>query len=72
MAMRGIKLSTVVLWTLAVAGSASAADLRLPMRAPPLAPAFSWTGCYLGGYVGGAWSDRDATFSDLGNSAFRA
>jgi hypothetical protein len=23
-----------------------------------------WAGCYIGGYVGGAWSDRDATFSD--------
>jgi outer membrane immunogenic protein len=72
MAIRGVRLSTVALWTLAIAGTASAADLRAPLRAPPVAPAFSWTGCYFGGYVGGAWSDRDATFSDLGNSTFRA
>jgi outer membrane immunogenic protein len=32
-------------------GAASAADLPL---APP---AFSWTGCYLGGFLGGAWTE---------------
>jgi hypothetical protein len=29
-------------------------------------------GCYLGGYVGGAWNDNDATFTDLGNTVFAA
>jgi outer membrane immunogenic protein len=72
MAMRGLKLGTVALWTLAVAGTAGAADLRRPVPPPAPPPVFNWTGCYIGGYVGGAWSDRDATFSDRGNSTFLA
>jgi outer membrane immunogenic protein len=72
MAMQGLKLGTVALWTLAVAGTASAADLRRPAMPPPPPPVFNWTGCYIGGYVGGAWNDRDAIFTDLGNSTFRA
>jgi len=57
---------------LGIAGTASAADLRVrpPIVAP--VPLFNWTGCYIGGYVGGAWNERDATFTDLGNSTFRA
>jgi outer membrane immunogenic protein len=40
-----------------IAGPAMAADLRMPVKAPPapIAPAFSWTGLYIGGNVGGAW-----------------
>jgi outer membrane immunogenic protein len=45
-----------------IANHASAADL--PLKAPPRAPAYVppapipyiWTGCYVGGNVGGAWS----------------
>jgi len=70
--MQGLKLGTVALWTLAVAGTASAADLRRPAMPPPPPPVFNWTGCYIGGYVGGAWNERDAIFTDLGNSTFRA
>ena len=57
---------------LGIAGTASAADLRVrpPIVAP--VPLFNWTGCYIGGYVGGAWNERDVTFTDLGNSTFRA
>jgi outer membrane immunogenic protein len=35
--------------------SASAADMAV--KAPPIAPvvAYNWTGCYIGGNVGGAW-----------------
>ncbi|CAL8973678.1 hypothetical protein RHODGE_RHODGE_00881 [Rhodoplanes serenus] len=51
---------------LAMAGVASAADMRMPVKAPPvIAPVFSWTGCYIGGYVGGAWADGDVTAWDL-------
>jgi outer membrane immunogenic protein len=35
------------------------------VRAPAVyAPAFSWTGCYIGGFVGGAWGG-DVTVTDL-------
>jgi len=29
-------------------------------------PAFSWTGCYIGGFVGGAWTQDDATTYPVG------
>jgi opacity protein-like surface antigen len=36
------------------AGSAVAADLEVPsFKAPVMPPAFSWTGCYVGGNAGG-------------------
>src|SRR5438552_11537219 len=63
-------VGSVALFTLALAGIASGADLRTPVRPRAYVPAFSWTGCYLGGYVGGAWNDNDATFTDLGNALF--
>jgi outer membrane immunogenic protein len=59
--------------TIAFTQVAAAADLPLKAYSPPPPPpVFNWTGCYLGGYVGGAWRNRDATFSDLGNSQFLA
>jgi outer membrane immunogenic protein len=71
MAMRRTKLGTVVLFTVALAGTVNAADL--PVRMPhAYARVPSWTGCYLGGYVGGAWEGGDASFGDLGNAAFAA
>ncbi|UPK40067.1 outer membrane beta-barrel protein [Bradyrhizobium sp. 186] len=49
------------------ATAASAADLA--MKAPPPAPVkFTWTGCYVGGHVGGVVSD-DRTISSLGATA---
>src|ERR1700730_7990862 len=48
--------------------SAFAADM--PVKAAPMAApaAFSWTGCYLGGNVGGAWGrDSDWEF-ELGGT----
>ena len=47
----GIVLATIL------AGPALAADLGYPTKAPPrYAPAFSWTGTYVGANVGGTWS----------------
>jgi outer membrane immunogenic protein len=45
-----------------VSGSAMAADMRpapapVYTKAPMMAPAFSWTGCYIGGHGGGVWSN---------------
>jgi outer membrane immunogenic protein len=54
--------------TISLTQIASAADLPRP---PPPPPVFSWTGCYLGGYVGGAWQHGNgAEFTDLGNANF--
>jgi outer membrane immunogenic protein len=70
-------LGTLALSTLALVGAAGAADLRRPAPPPPAPPppapaAFNWSGCYIGGYVGGAWAENDPTFTDLGNSNFRS
>jgi outer membrane immunogenic protein len=68
-------LGCVLLAALTAVGSAAAADLRarMPLKAPPMAPVFSWTGCYLGGYAGGAWLESDgASFTDLGQNGLGA
>ncbi len=40
-------------------GAASAADLgtRMPVKAPVAAPAYNWTGFYIGGNAGYGWGD---------------
>jgi outer membrane immunogenic protein len=40
-----------------IAGSAFAADM--PLKTPAPAPSLEWTGFYLGGTVGGDWSDKN-------------
>ena len=52
--MRSKLLATSALTssTALAAGAALAADM--PLKAPPMAPLFSWTGCYLGLNAGGA------------------
>lgn len=54
------------------ASPALAADLprKAPAYTPPPPPAaYNWTGCYLGGYVGGAGQGGNgAEFTDLGNT----
>jgi outer membrane immunogenic protein len=52
----GLALAAVASLGLGALGSASAADM--PVKAlPPVVIPFSWTGFYVGGFVGGAWSD---------------
>lgn len=70
--MKRILLATTAL---ALSGPALAADLppaRVPLKAPAVvARPFSWTGCYVGGHLGGGWSHAD--FIDpntLFNTAF--
>jgi outer membrane immunogenic protein len=43
---------------------AKAADLPVSVKAPApvAAPAYNWSGFYIGGHVGGAWGDKDWTF----------
>jgi outer membrane immunogenic protein len=63
--MKRILLATtaLALSTWALSAPAFAADLapaRMPLKAPPaVARPFSWTGCYVGGHLGGAWGHSD-------------
>jgi outer membrane immunogenic protein len=61
--MKKILLATIAM--LGFSGAASAADLRMPVRAPIVAPVFNWTSCYFGGYVGGAWNAESDKKTDL-------
>jgi opacity protein-like surface antigen len=66
------RICAAVLGLLTVSGSASASDFppliyKAPAAAP--APAYSWTGLYVGGRLGGAWANDDWFFpSDPINS----
>jgi outer membrane immunogenic protein len=43
---------------LAFSGTAMAADMRMPVKAPPpVAVVYNWTGFYIGGNVGYSWGD---------------
>ena len=44
---------------LTLAGPAFAADVPRGMPAASFVPPFSWTGCYLGGHLGGGWAQKD-------------
>jgi high affinity Mn2+ porin len=56
--MRGRLAATMGLLALTV--SARAADLAtLPIKAPPQAAAYDWTGWYAGGHLGYAWGTSD-------------
>jgi len=51
-----------------IARPALAADMavKAPPIAPPIAaPVYSWTGCYIGGNVGGAWAHKTTTWNYL-------
>jgi outer membrane immunogenic protein len=54
----------------AIAGPAAAADMgypRMPMKAPSYAPAFSWTGTYVGANLGGIWGFFDVNPTTTNN-----
>lgn len=61
----GWALASVVSLGLAGLGSASAADMAVKAARPMPAPVmvYNWTGCYIGGNVGGLWVDTDWTTS---------
>jgi outer membrane immunogenic protein len=62
--MKKLLLASVALTVLAA--PAIAADLRVKApvyKAPPPVAYFSWTGCYVGGHVGGLWARKDWTLA---------
>lgn len=64
--MKPLLLSTVLL--LGLAGAAAAADLptRSAPAAPSFAPAFTWTGFYVGAHGGYMWSEAEAKLAAVG------
>ena len=62
MRARSLLLATVS--TIVLAGSASAADLAFKAAPPPVA-VYNWTGCYIGGSVGGARHNVKTDNSDV-------
>jgi outer membrane immunogenic protein len=66
--MRRIDMKLIVAAAVASFGLttiASAADLPArPYTKAPVAPAFNWTGLYIGGFAGYAFPDSDATATD--------
>jgi outer membrane immunogenic protein len=62
--MKKLLIATATL--AAVGTSAFAADMpvKAPIyKAPP--PVYTWTGCYVGGNVGGAWAKSDWTYRNI-------
>jgi outer membrane immunogenic protein len=65
--MRNLLLGTVAVVAL-IAGPANAADLAVKAAPvykapPPVVTYYSWTGCYVGGHVGGLWAKKDWTLA---------
>ena len=58
--MRKLLFATVAALAATIAGPAVAADLPLKAETP-FAERFTWTGCYLGGHVGGGFAHKDIT-----------
>jgi outer membrane immunogenic protein len=61
-AMKKILLVGAATCWLGIPGPSLAADMPINVtKAPVLPPVFSWTGCYLGGHVGGGWASKNVT-----------
>src|SRR5665647_1149208 len=58
--MRKSSFATAAAMAVIIASPARAADLPLK-EATPFAARFNWTGCYLGGHLGGGFAHKDIT-----------
>jgi len=58
--MKKMLFATAAALTVTIAAPARAADLPLKTETP-FAARFSWTGCYLGGHLGGGFAHKDVT-----------
>jgi outer membrane immunogenic protein len=66
--MKKFFLATVALSAL-IAAPAMAADMKVKApvyKAPPPVYVYNWTGCYVGGNVGGLWARKDWRVADTG------
>jgi outer membrane immunogenic protein len=57
--MKRILFATVSLGVLALGGPAQAADLAMVTKAPALAPAYDWSGFYVGVFGGGGYGNHN-------------
>jgi outer membrane immunogenic protein len=58
--MKKLLYASVAATTVTIAGAANAADLRMPLKAPPPPPpVFSWSGCSVGVHWGWGWGKSD-------------
>jgi outer membrane immunogenic protein len=64
--MKRLVLASLALLPLAF-GPAQAADMHVKAL-PPVPVGYSWTGCYLGGYIGGAWDGGGSSANDAVNT----
>jgi outer membrane immunogenic protein len=63
---RALATSVGVLTLAALPALAADLPVRIPTKAPAMvASVYNWTGCYLGGYVGGASAGRNVSAQDL-------
>jgi outer membrane immunogenic protein len=69
--MRKLAIAGITLVTVGLAGSALGADMpvKAPLYKAPPPPVYTWTGCYVGGHVGGGWVRDDETNAGAINSA---
>jgi len=58
---RHVKLALAGLIGLGATGVASAADMAVKAMPVAAAPVYDWTGCYIGGNVGGGWTRMDTS-----------
>jgi outer membrane immunogenic protein len=62
--MRRLTLTTLGLLGAMAAGPATAADIRVPYKAPPpsyVTTFYNWTGFYIGAHAGYAWADFEGS-----------
>jgi hypothetical protein len=61
--------STISALSLPQAAAAADVSVKAPIyKAPMVAPVYNWMGFYVGGHIGGAWSDITLTNSTVGAS----
>jgi outer membrane immunogenic protein len=64
--MKKLLLASVAVSALAIQHSGYAADLSAPvLKAPPPAPVWSWTGCFIGAQVGWGWQRNKVSQSQF-------
>src|SRR5258708_22546619 len=72
--MKKLLLASAALFVLAAptmaADLARPAPPRVAYKAPPPIYLYSWTGCYIGGHVGGLWARKEWIDHDPASATF--